>query len=65
MTRDVIVVDTALAPGVVEQSGCRTLLGSDNEAWEFSAIDTEAVAPPPFDVITGAVFTFVTVTARA
>ena len=38
--RDVVVVDTALAAGVVEQSGRRTLLGSDNEAWEFSAIDT-------------------------
>jgi hypothetical protein len=38
--RDIIVVDTALTPGVVEQDGRRTLLGSDNEAWEFSAIDT-------------------------
>jgi len=38
--RDVVIVDTALAPGVVEQAGRRTLLGSDNEAWEFSAIDT-------------------------
>jgi hypothetical protein len=40
MARDVIIVDTAMTPGVVEQSGRRTLLGSDNEAWEFSAIDT-------------------------
>jgi hypothetical protein len=38
--RDVVIVDTALAPGVMEQAGRRTLLGSDNEAWEFSAIDT-------------------------
>jgi hypothetical protein len=38
--RDVVVVDTALTPGVLEQAGRRTLLGSDNEAWEFSAIDT-------------------------
>jgi hypothetical protein len=38
--RDVVIVDTALTPGVVEPAGRRTLLGSDNEAWEFSAIDT-------------------------
>jgi hypothetical protein len=38
--RDIIVVDTAIAPGVVEQSGHRTVLGSDNDAWEFSAVDT-------------------------
>src|SRR6188508_942907 len=40
VVRDVIVVDTAMTPGVVEQNGRRTLLGSDNDAWEFSAIDT-------------------------
>ena len=39
ISRDVIVVDTAMTPGVVEQNGRRTLLGSDNDAWEFSAID--------------------------
>jgi hypothetical protein len=37
--RDVLVVDTALPPGVVQKEGRRTLLGSDNDAWEFSAID--------------------------
>ena len=40
VVRDVIVVDTAMTAGVVEQNGRRTLLGSDNDAWEFSAIDT-------------------------
>lgn len=40
VTRDVIVVDTSAPPSFVEQSGRRTLLGSDNEAGEFSAVDT-------------------------
>ena len=38
--RDVVVVDTALAAGHVEQSERRILLGSDNVSWEFSAVDT-------------------------
>ncbi len=38
--RDVVVVDTALAPGLVEQAERRMLLGSDNASWEFSAVDT-------------------------
>jgi hypothetical protein len=38
--RDVVVVDTAIAPGHVEQSERRILIGSDNESWEFSAVDT-------------------------
>ena len=40
VARDIIVVDTAITPGVVEQRGHRTVLGSDNDAWEFSAVDT-------------------------
>jgi hypothetical protein len=40
VARDVVVVDTAITAGIVERNGRRTLLGSDNEAWEFSAIDT-------------------------
>ena len=38
--RDVVVVDTALAPGLVERAERRILLGSDNVSWEFSAVDT-------------------------
>src|SRR4029078_1834158 len=37
--RDVIVVDNALAPGVVERRARRTLIGGDNTAHEFSAFD--------------------------
>jgi hypothetical protein len=37
--RDVIVVDNALAPGVVEHGARRTLIGGDNTAHEFSGFD--------------------------
>lgn len=37
--RDVIVVDNALPPGVAEERAGRVVIGGDNSASEFSAID--------------------------
>ena len=37
--RDVLVVDNLLPPGVHESSPGRTVIGGDNSAWEFSAVD--------------------------
>lgn len=37
--RDVLVVDNALAPGVIEHDARRTVIGGDNTAHEFSGFD--------------------------
>jgi hypothetical protein len=37
--RDLLIVDNALPPGISEQSRRRTVIGGDNSAWEWSAID--------------------------
>jgi hypothetical protein len=37
--RRVLVVDNALPPTHVETAGNRTVIGGDNRAWEFSALD--------------------------
>jgi len=39
VTRDVVVVDNLLPPGVAESAPGRTVIGGDNRAREFSAID--------------------------
>src|SRR5262245_1651579 len=38
-SRDVVVVDNLLPPGVHEQSPERVVIGGDNSSWEFSAVD--------------------------
>lgn len=38
-SRDLVVVDNLLAPGVHERTASRTLIGGDNASWEFSAFD--------------------------
>jgi hypothetical protein len=39
ITRDVLVIDNLLPPGIVEASPGRTVIGGDNSVWEFSALD--------------------------
>jgi hypothetical protein len=39
LPRDVLVVDNLLPPGVAEAGESRVVIGGDNSAWEFSAID--------------------------
>jgi hypothetical protein len=39
ISHDVIVVDNLLPPGVAEAAGSRLVIGGDNSAWEFSAVD--------------------------
>lgn len=41
-SRDLVVVDNLLPPGVHQQDAARTLIGGDNASWEFSAFDTAA-----------------------
>jgi hypothetical protein len=40
VSRDVVVVDTALRPGEVERQSGRVVIGGDNAAREFSAFDS-------------------------
>lgn len=39
LARDVVVVDNLLPPGVAEAGESRVVIGGDNSAWEFSAVD--------------------------
>jgi hypothetical protein len=39
ITRDVLVIDNLLPPGIAEASPGRTVIGGDNSVWEFSALD--------------------------
>src|SRR3954452_3661981 len=39
ISRDVVVVDNLLPQGIHERSPGRVVVGGDNSAWEFSAVD--------------------------
>ncbi len=38
-SRDLVIVDNLLPPGVHEQTATRVVIGGDNTSWEFSAFD--------------------------